>query len=140
LDALERAPAVHVVIVTDVPELLASRTSALRRAVGRERPPALVVLVGDHDPVPTVCTAELRCPSPTRGAGVWARWTPDLAAAGVPAAVRVAGIGARAAARAAAALGDLHDPDDPLGAGGPLPTAVSLSELLRTDGRTLDAA
>lgn len=136
-DAVEHPAAPHVVVVTDAPELLAARTSLLRRLVAADRHPALLVLVPGDEPTPTTCSAELRCPSTSGGA--LARWTADLTGDDVPAAVRLAGIGARSVARATAGLGRLRDPDDPFGAGTDLPDTVTLGDLLGDETYALTA-
>ncbi len=69
-----------LVVTTDIPELLASRTSVLRRLVGAtESRVALVVLVGAERATPAVCTAELTCPTTARASTQGrARWIADL--------------------------------------------------------------
>jgi len=108
----------------------------LRRLVGAtESRVALVVLVGAERATPAVCTAELTCPTTARASTQGrARWIADLTSSTLPSAVRVAGIGPAAAARAVDALRGLIDPDDPYGASSQLPERVSLAELLAASG------
>ena len=126
----------HLVVVTDVPELLGSRTSVLRRLLATpDRSSALVVLVGPDRPLPSMCTAALTCPSTARASTpTGARWIADLGSSALPATIRVAGVGDAAAARAVSALHGLVDPDDPNGPASLLPERLSLAELLAGSG------
>ncbi|MEO5724821.1 MAG: FtsK/SpoIIIE domain-containing protein, partial [Ilumatobacteraceae bacterium] len=134
LAALDRPGAPHIVCVTDAAELLAARTSALRRALGTAADIALVVLVGADSGIPHLCHQSLSIPAAANSGSVpVARWVPDTNAGAPPAAVRVAGIGERAAAVLAGRLGELTDPDDPFAGIAAIPAAIGLIELLDDD-------
>jgi S-DNA-T family DNA segregation ATPase FtsK/SpoIIIE len=115
----------HVLFVTDSPELLAARTSPLRRAVTAERGSSLIAVVASDGAVPHVCTSLLQL-----GAGPLGRWVVDTAVDALPAAVRVSGIGATATAAVSAALSKVRDPEDPNGAATGIPRQLRLLDLL----------
>jgi DNA segregation ATPase FtsK/SpoIIIE, S-DNA-T family len=119
------APHPHLVVITDSPELLAARTSPLRRVVVADRSVALIVLVGSDEGVPHVASSLLDLCGPTS-----ARWHSDVALASLPVQVRCFGISERSAARLVNCLGGLVDPEDPLGGDGGIPRDVTLFSLL----------
>ena len=119
------APRPHVVVVTDAPELLAARTSPLRRVVTSDRSTALIVVVGADDGVPHVCSSLLDLSGP-----IFAKWHADAALSSLPVQVRWFGISERSAAVLAGRLGGLIDPEDPLCGAGRVPRDVTLLSLL----------
>ena len=119
------APHPHLVVVSDAPHLLASRTSPLRRVVGASRSTALIVLVGGDGGIPHICTSLLDLSGPMN-----ARWHADAALGSLPVQARCAGIGERSAGRLVHCLSGLIDPEDPLGGAGAIPRDVSLLSLL----------
>ena len=86
------APHPHLVVITDAPELLAARTSPLRRVVTSDRSTALIVLVGGDGGVPHVCSSLLDVCGP-----VFARWHADAALSSLPVQARWFGISERSA-------------------------------------------
>ncbi len=129
-DVLEQwDDAAHLVVVTDMTDALATRTGALRRALGDA---ALLAVVDDGDGVPALCTAVL-----TLRHGPTARWVCDATVSLLPEPVRVAGLGVAATAELASDLGRMRDPEDAI-ASSRLPRSVELSTLLAPHG--LDAA
>ncbi len=133
-DALEQLDGgIHVVIVTDMADALATRTGPLRRALGDA---ALLAVVDDGDGVPPLCTAVL-----TLRHGPMARWVPDTTVSLLPTPVRVAGFGVAATVAHTTALCGLRDPED-AAAAGRLPRTVDLVSLLGTgplDANTIAA-
>ena len=125
----ERLAGRHTVIVTDQWSALSLRTSALRRLVGADAQPALVVLCPTVLEAPAICTAVLDAPA--GGAG---RWFDDVSLGALPHPIRHAGLDASDATALAARLGRLVDPEDPRHAGGTLPRSASLVSLLSPDG------
>ncbi|MEY2580766.1 MAG: segregation ATPase FtsK/SpoIIIE, family [Ilumatobacteraceae bacterium] len=119
------APRPHLVIVTDMPELLAARTSPLRRVVVAGRSTALIVLVETDDGIPHVCTSLLDLCGPMN-----ARWHADAALASLPVQARCFGISERSAMRLVRCLSGLIDPEDLLGGVGGIPLEVNLLSLL----------
>jgi DNA segregation ATPase FtsK/SpoIIIE, S-DNA-T family len=119
------APHPHLVMITDAAELLAARTSPLRRVVTTERSVALIVLVGADGGVPHVCSSLLDLCGSTM-----ARWQADVAVASLPVQARCFGIGEQSAATLVATLSRLIDPEDPLGGAGGIPRQVTLVSLL----------
>jgi S-DNA-T family DNA segregation ATPase FtsK/SpoIIIE len=115
----------HVLFVTDSPELLASRTSPLRRAVTADRGRSLIAVVASDGAVPHVCTSLLQL-----GHGPLARWVDDTAVDALPAAVRVSGIGVATTAAMSAALSTVRDPEDPNGFAAGIPRQLRLLDLL----------
>jgi DNA segregation ATPase FtsK/SpoIIIE, S-DNA-T family len=117
--------AAHLVVVTDAPELLSSRTSPLRRLATSERRPALIALVPPDSGVPHLCTGLLHITGSR-----YARWILDTTASSLPQQVSVAGVGVAATAAACAALSELRDPEDPLSAASSMPRELRLIDLL----------
>lgn len=120
----------HHVLVTDQPALLAARTSPLRRAIGDAQRDALIVVLAT-DPaveaaVPHVCNSVL-----TTTTGPSARWVADVHHTMLPQQVRLVGVGERTAARCAAAVRGLVDPEDPLSVASVVPCELSLAGLLQ---------
>ena len=115
----------HLVVITDAAELLAARTSPVRRVVMTDRSIALVVLVDDGGGIPHVCSALLDLCGPMR-----ARWHADAALSSLPVEVRCAGISERSVRRLASALSGLVDPEDPLTTAGAIPRDATLLSLL----------
>ncbi len=121
----EQQHTAHLVVVTDAPDLLSSRTSPLRRLATSDRRPALVALVPPDTGVPHLCTGLLHISGSRH-----ARWIVDTTTSSLPQQVSVAGIGAAATAAACAALAELRDPEDPLSAASSMPREVRLIDLL----------
>ena len=119
------APHPHLVVITDAPELLAARTSPLRRVVNSDRSTAMIVLVGGDGGVPHVCSSLLDVCGP-----VFARWHADAALSSLPVQARWFGISERSAVMLAGRLGGLVDPEDPLGGAGSVPRDVTMLSLL----------
>jgi DNA segregation ATPase FtsK/SpoIIIE, S-DNA-T family len=119
------APHPHLVIITDAPQLLAARTSPLRRVASAERSTALIVLLDVDDGIPHVCTSLLDLCGATN-----ARWHADAALASLPVQARYFGISERSAVRLVSSLSGLVDPEDPLGGSGGIPREVTLLSLL----------
>ena len=119
------APHPHLVVITDSPELLAARTSPLRRVAVADRSMALIVLVDADAGIPHVCSSLLDLCGP-----ISARWHPDAALASLPIQARYFGISERSAARMVHCLSGLVDPEDPLGGVGGIPREVTLLSLL----------
>ncbi len=119
------APHPHLVMITDAPELLAARTSSLRRVVTSGRSVALIVLIDADGGIPHVCSSLLDLCGPMK-----ARWHADAAIASLPVQARCFGISERSAARLAGCLSGLLDPEDPLGAAGSIPHDVTMLSLL----------
>ena len=119
------APHPHLVVITDEPELLAARTSPLRRVVVADRSTALIVLVGPDCGIPHVCSSLLDQCGPVN-----ARWHADAALASLPVQARCFGISEQSALRLVNSLSGLVDPEDPLGGAGRIPRDVSLISLL----------
>jgi S-DNA-T family DNA segregation ATPase FtsK/SpoIIIE len=119
------APHPHLVVITDAPDLLAARTSPLRRVVSSDRSTALIVLVEADGGIPHVCSALLD----VCGA-VFARWHADAALSSLPVQARWFGISERSAVELCDRLGGLIDPEDPLGSAGSVPRDVTMLSLL----------
>ena len=119
------APHPHLVVVTDAPELLAARTSPLRRVVTSDRSTALIVMVSADGGVPHVCSSLLDVGGP-----IFARWHIDAALSSLPVQARWFGISQRSAAVLAGRLGGLVDPEDPLRGAGSIPRDVTMLSLL----------
>ena len=120
----------HVVVVTDRPELLATRTGALRRFLGSASSVAVVAVVGDGGSVPSMCRSLLEI-----GSLGHARWCPDTSTATNSLTLHAAGLTVADADDAARRLARLHDPEDPCEAAGATPATVSLSRLLTRCGQ-----
>ncbi|MEP7113532.1 MAG: FtsK/SpoIIIE domain-containing protein [Ilumatobacteraceae bacterium] len=119
------APHPHLVVITDAPQLLAARTSPLRRVANADRSTALIVLLDADEGVPHVCASLLDLCGPTN-----ARWHADAALTSLPVQVRSFGISERSAGRLVSSLSGLVDPEDPLGGSGGIPREVTLLSLL----------
>ena len=119
------APHLHLVVITDAPELLAARTSPLRRVVTSDRSTALVVLVDTDGGIPHVCSSLLDLCGPMK-----ARWHAEAALASLPVESRCCGISERSATRLVKCLSGLVDPEDPLSSAGNIPHEVSMLSLL----------
>ena len=129
LAGLTAAAHQRLVIVTDQPDQLASRTSPLRRAIGTASvPPTLVVLVRARHGVPDVCTAVLEI-----GQLLRARWTPAVDETFTQP-VHACGLSALRAGALVDRLARLDDPDDPLGTDSRLPGDVRFDEVIRRVG------
>ncbi|HEX2783389.1 MAG TPA: FtsK/SpoIIIE domain-containing protein, partial [Ilumatobacteraceae bacterium] len=115
----------HLVVITDAPDLLTARTSPLRRVVTADRSTALIVLVGDDDGVPHVCTSLLELCG-----RAYARWHAGAALDALPVQVRWFGISERSAASLAGSISGLIDPEDPLSGAGGIPRDVTLLSLI----------
>ena len=120
----------HLLIVTDHPAQLATRTSALRRLLADTECHAVVVAVPEDEGVPHLCTSVL-----TVTAGPIGRWVPDTRATLLPSPISVAGLGEQSAFACSAALRGLIDPEDALSIASVVPREVSLVGLL-TSGNT----
>lgn len=124
----------RVIVVCDVPSLLATRTGPLRRLLDGDRRVTVLLVVdgGDaEDPavLPAVCSSAIRLGG--RGA---ARWIPDLHDAAALASwgttrVRVAGVSTRVAERIAQQLDRYVDPEDPSSSSTRLPSSLRLVDL-----------
>ena len=114
----------HVLVVTDRPELLATRTGPLRRFLGSAASVAVIAVVDDGGSVPSMCGSVLEV-----GSLGQARWCPDTSAATNSSTLHAAGITLADADEAARRLARLHDPEDPFEAPAAAPAALSLSQL-----------
>jgi S-DNA-T family DNA segregation ATPase FtsK/SpoIIIE len=112
-------------VITDAPDLLAARTSPLRRVTTSDRSTALIVLVADEGGIPHVCSSLLDLRGP-----IHARWHADAGLTSLPVQARWFGIGLRSATMLAARLGGLIDPEDPSSCAGSIPRDVALLTLL----------
>ena len=119
------APHLHLVVITDAPELLAARTSPLRRVVTSDRSTALAVLVDTEDGIPHVCSSLLDLCGPMK-----ARWHAEAALASLPVESLSCGISERSATRLVKCLSGLVDPEDPMSSAGNIPHEVSMLSLL----------
>jgi S-DNA-T family DNA segregation ATPase FtsK/SpoIIIE len=119
----------HLLLVTDQPTLLATRTSPLRRALADTSTRALLAVLHTDEGVPHLCTSVL-----TTTNGPVGRWVADTRATMLPVPVRSAGIGERATYACTASLHPLIDPEDPLGVATGVPREVSLGRLLAGGG------
>ena len=113
----------HLVVVIDQPDLLASRTSALRRLVAGGRSIAVVVVCRDEAAMPAIVTSALVVGRST------ARWIVDTRATALADVVRIAGMSAASAFDAAASMAGLTDPEFVSDSAG-IPKQVGLIELL----------
>lgn len=114
----------HLLVVTDEPGAIATRTSPLRRLLADPAQHAAVVLLPAGAAVPHLCTSALATTT-----GPTATWLADTRAPCVPAAVRLAGLGEQASQRCAAAQRGLVDPEDPLSVATGMPRALGLCDL-----------
>ncbi len=123
-DLADVDPGRFVVVVVEDPAELASRTSALRRAMGLNERVAVVALCRDEREIPAAATSVVSIDRQGRG-----RWIAAAQSCGLGEPFRPAGASARTAHDAAASIARLIDPEsDDVAAG--LPAAVSLHELL----------
>ena len=125
IDALARldGDARRVVVLTDVPAVLATRTSPLRRFLAGERPVTTIVCIGRGDAVPAFCRSVLEVGTRAR-----ARWNPADGSVGADR-LHVAGLATDTASSIARHLAGLSDPEDPAGAGSELTTDVRVEDL-----------
>ena len=121
----------HLLIVTDQPTLLATRTSPLRRALADPEVHALMVILPADVGVPHLCTSVL-----TTASGPTGRWVADTLATMLPVPVRLAGLSERSTFACTAALRTLIDPEDPLSVATGMPRDLSLGALLGSEGGT----
>jgi DNA segregation ATPase FtsK/SpoIIIE, S-DNA-T family len=120
----------QLVVVTDAPGALASRTGPLRRLLDTTGAAAIVV-TSPAQPVPTVCSAVLDVGAHFRG-----RWRHHREL-GEPA-IHLAGLTRTDAEAVGRRLAPLLDPEDPDGAASGAPDALRLGELLGpVDGSTI---
>ncbi|MDO8391482.1 MAG: FtsK/SpoIIIE domain-containing protein [Actinomycetota bacterium] len=132
LAELEGHPA-NIVVVTDEPGAIATRTSPLRRLLADPAQHALLVLLPAGATVPHLCTSAL-----LTAVGPAAAWLADTRSACPPIAVRIAGMGEQATFRCAAAQRGLVDPEDPLSVATGMPRALALRDVY--DGALPDSA
>ena len=136
LARLEGADDRHVVVVTDRPEVLATRTGAVRRYLAGAPSVAVIAVVPSGGAVPPLCRSELRIGSLCDG-----RFVVDGPPPGRPLSVHAAGVSAAVATDAARRLARIHDPEDPGEADQACPTSVALSRVVaRCHATTLDDA
>lgn len=124
-NARESTPPCHTIVVTDRIESVTARTSAVRRAFDRASSWALVVI--DESPfvvAPAVCSTVVTTLVDGR-----ARYTTPSTQTG-PTELRIAGLGAAAAAVAADRLGNLIDPEWMAPVAASLPSSVTLESLI----------
>jgi hypothetical protein len=114
----------HTVVLTDRVGDLEVAGGALRHALGGSRPPAVLVVDGEGGPLPAAATTLVDTTVDGR-----ARARLDLAADTAPVEARLAALGARAAATAAALLGRWSDPDDVRAVADDLPSIVHLVDV-----------
>ena len=119
----------HVVVLTDRPDLLSTRTGVLRRYLAAAPSVAVIAVVRHGGVMPPLCRSELRIGS--LGIG---RWSPDATTATGSHRVHAAGVSVAVAGDAARRLARLHDPEDPDETLGACPASVPLSRLLFRTG------
>jgi S-DNA-T family DNA segregation ATPase FtsK/SpoIIIE len=126
IDALARldGDARRVVVLTDVPAVLATRTSPLRRFLAGERPVTTIVCIGRGDAVPAFCRSVLEVGTRAR-----ARWNHPADGPVGADRLHVAGLATDTASSIARHLAGLSDPEDPAGAGSELTTDVRVEDL-----------
>lgn len=120
----------HTVVVTDRPDVLTARTGPVRRFLAEHPSAAAIVVLDDADAaVPAVCGRVLRV-------GVLGRatWAADVAVAGHPLPVAVAGMSAGTALEACSALAHLVDAEDAGRVAASTPTRVAVSTLAEEHG------
>ena len=115
----------HVVIATDLADVLSSRTAPLRRLIATGQSIAVLAVCETADDVPAIATSALI----THRSGT-ARWTADTRADALAEPVRPAGISVGRAHHAFAALAGLVDPECAAGMSA-IPQRVDLLELLQ---------
>lgn len=113
----------HLVVVIDQPDLLAARTSVLRRLLASDRSVATIVVCSDESAMPAVVTSALILGRSS------ARWIADTRVTALAEVVHIAGISAPATFDAAARMACFTDPEVGVETAG-LPRDVSLIELL----------
>jgi S-DNA-T family DNA segregation ATPase FtsK/SpoIIIE len=117
----------RVVVLTDLPELLAHRGAPVRALLASGRPVTVIVETPAAAVLPAVCGSALHT-----GPRAMARWHPRLGASDTDwgsGRVRVCGISESAAAGLAACLAAYVDPEDPRIATGAVPDQVTMEEL-----------
>ena len=119
----------RLVVVTDDPTILTSRTGPLRRFLARSDASSIVVVDTDAT-VPAPCRRMLRVGMGGRGG-----WVGDQPESDEATDIVVAGVSSATADRAARRLARLVDPEDDTADGAGVPAAVRLSRLL--PGRSL---
>jgi S-DNA-T family DNA segregation ATPase FtsK/SpoIIIE len=119
----------HVVVLTDRPDLLATRTGPLRRFLGTAESAGVVAVVRPGAVVPSMCRSVLEI-----GSLCTARWCADTSTATETSALHAAGVSASDADDAARMLARVHDPEDPSESAGSIPATVGLSQLMRRSG------
>ena len=127
LAALDHPHRPHIVLLVDEADALTTRTGPARRALG-DASIALVAVADEDATLAHLCTAQLHLAA--NSTGMSARWVENATVDSLPQIVTVAGVGSVGAARLAASLGRLVDPEDPLGDNASVPRAVGLYELL----------
>ena len=110
----------QLVVVTDAPHALSSRTGPLRRLLEATDAVGIVVTPAT-DAVPAVCAGVLEL-----GVAGRARWHHDIDGP----CIHVAGLSRRTAENVARRLAPLLDPEDPDGGAAGVPSALRLDELL----------
>lgn len=123
----------HVVLVTDDADAVATRTSAVRRALAHGGAALLAVLPDGHH-VPSVCTAAL-----TMQRWPVARWVRHTATTMLPEPVRAAGLSEQSTHRLVAAIAPRLDPEDTF-AMARLPTSVQWHDVMGTTDANAIAA
>ena len=113
----------RVVVLTDVPAALATRTSPLRRFLASDRPVTTIVTIDGDDTVPAFCRSVLEIGTRAR-----ARWHQPADGPVGSDRLHVAGL-ADTACRIAECLAGLSDPEDPAGAGSELTTDLRIGDL-----------
>ncbi len=114
----------RVVVLTDVPAALATRTSPLRRFLAGERPVTTVVTIDRGDTVPAFCRSVLEVGTRAR-----ARWDDHGNGSVGSDRLHIAGLASDTAGSIARHLAGLSDPEDPAGAGSELTTDVRIDDL-----------
>ena len=129
LASLDPGDGRHVVVLTDRPDALSTRTGALRRHLATAPSVAVIAAVRSGGVVPPLCRSELRIGSLCVG-----RWFPDSTSVTTSHRIHAAGLSLTAAEHAARRIARIHDPEDPDEAEGACPTSVALSQLLARTG------
>ena len=114
----------RVVVLTDVPAALATRTSPLRRFLASDRPVTTIVTIDGDDTVPAFCRSVLEIGTRAR-----ARWHHPADGSVGSDRLHVAGLATDTACRIAQCLAGLSDPEDPAGAGSELTTDLRIGDL-----------
>jgi S-DNA-T family DNA segregation ATPase FtsK/SpoIIIE len=126
-EALERLDDAsrRTVVLTDVPSVLATRTSVLRRFLAADRQVTTIVIIEHRDAVPAFCRSVLEIGSRAR-----ARWSHHADGSVDSDRLHVIGLAAELASSVACRLAGLSDPEDPACAGSELATDVRLADLV----------